>query len=273
MTAPRARIPDWFKGELIGTFLLVFFGVGAVGVDVAYGGQFGLLGVAALWGLGLAVAIAITGPISGAHLNPAVTLAFARFRDFPRERILPYFAAQFLGAFLAATAVFLLCAGGIQAVEMAAGIERGSPASVETARIFLTFYPHPHNPAIDGDVSPIGLLEAIGAEFLGTALLALTIFGLTSKRQSEAIGPFIPILIGVVLTVLIAIFAPVSMAGFNPARDLGPRLLTVLAGWDSFPLSVGGGGWVLAYLVTPCLGALAGAATAEWLTQSHPIKE
>jgi len=264
---PSAKIPDWFKGELVGTFLLVFFGVGAVGVDVAYGTQFGLFGVALLWGLGLMVAISICGPISGAHFNPAITFAFALFRDFPRERIPGYLLAQLIGAFLAAACVHLVCADGLRAVEAAAGMTRGDAASIETARVFVTFYPHPHLGA-----PTIGLWQAIAAEFLGTALLALTIFGLTAKRQPKALGPLIPILIGVALAVLINLFAPVSMAGFNPARDLGPRLWTLLSGWGSLSFEFGAGGWVLAYLVTPCVGALAGAGVAQWMFAKDPVE-
>ncbi|MEO0794432.1 MAG: aquaporin [Verrucomicrobiota bacterium] len=264
--ADKPKIPAWFRGELIGTYLLVFFGLGSVAIEVAFGGQFGLFGVAMLWGLGLMVAISVTGPVSGAHLNPAITIAFATFRGFPKQRILPYIVAQIIGAFLAAASVYFLSAGGLAAVEEAAGITRGHLESIDTAKVFVTFYPHPGNPAHFEEAGiQLGLMEGIGAEFLGTALLAITVFGLTSSKQPKALGPFIPILIGVVLAVLISLFAPVSMAGFNPARDIGPRLWTVVTGWGSLTFSHETVGWILVYIVSPCLGALFGAGTAEWL--------
>lgn len=268
MKVTSLPLPDWFLGELVGTFLLIFFGLGAVGMEIAYGAGFGLLGVAAIWGLGLTVAIATCGPVSGAHLNPAITLAFARWRGFPQKRIVGYIFAQLLGAFAASVAVYFLCAGGIASVEAAAGWTRGQVGSLGTAIIFTTFYPHPGFATANPEAfTAVGLGIAAGAEFLGTALLALAVFSLTSPRQPEALRPFVPMLIGVSLTVLICVFAPVSMAGFNPARDLGPRLWITLAGWGSLGMTHDGGGWALVYLLMPCLGAQAGAGAAALLTR------
>ena len=111
----------WFKGELLGTFLLVFFGCGVVATAVALQAPVGLFQVAIVWGLGLATAIFLSRKLSGAHLNPAMTLAFAVFAEFPAKRVPAYLAAQFLGAFLAATAVFGLFGGAIEAFEISNG--------------------------------------------------------------------------------------------------------------------------------------------------------
>ena len=96
------RIPAWFTGEFFGTFLLVFFGCGSVAASVLTGAQAGVFQVAIVWGLGIASAICLTGALSGAHLNPAVTLSMAVWSGFPVRRILPYCAAQLCGAFAAA---------------------------------------------------------------------------------------------------------------------------------------------------------------------------
>ena len=94
-------------GEVIGTFLLVLFGTGAVACAVLTGALTGLWQVAVVWGFGVTLAIYATAAVSGAHLNPAVTLAFAIFRpnDFPRGRVLPYWGAQLLGGVLAGVVV------------------------------------------------------------------------------------------------------------------------------------------------------------------------
>jgi glycerol uptake facilitator protein len=93
------RIPKWFIGEFFGTFLLVFFGCGSVCAAVLTGAQVGVFQVAIVWGLGIATAIYLTGALSGAHLNPAVTVSMAAWSDFPRCRVAPYVATQLLGAF------------------------------------------------------------------------------------------------------------------------------------------------------------------------------
>ncbi len=88
--------------EVVGTFLLVLFGTGAIASSVLTGAQVGLWQVAVVWGFGITLAIYVTAAISGAHLNPAVTLAFALFRrrNFPLSRLLPYWMAQLAGGIL-----------------------------------------------------------------------------------------------------------------------------------------------------------------------------
>src|SRR6267142_5032162 len=101
----RAPLPKWAIGEFFGTFLLVFFGCGSVCAAVATGAQVGIFQVAIVWGLGIATAIYLTGSLSSAHLNPAVTVASAVWSRFPKRLVLPYIAAQMLGAFAASAAL------------------------------------------------------------------------------------------------------------------------------------------------------------------------
>ena len=101
-------MPKWFACEVIGTFIMVFLGLGIVAASTTSDATTGIFQIAAVWGLGLACAIFITAHHSGAHFNPAITLAFAFQADFPKRRIPAYFAAQLVGAFIAAAAVFFL---------------------------------------------------------------------------------------------------------------------------------------------------------------------
>src|SRR5471032_1062389 len=98
--------PAWLVGEFFGTFLLVFFGCGSVAAAVLTGAQVGIFQVAIVWGLGIATAIYLTGSLSGAHLNPAVTIALAAWANFPWRSVVRYLAAQFLGAFAASVVLF-----------------------------------------------------------------------------------------------------------------------------------------------------------------------
>lgn len=249
-----------FSGELVGTFLLVFFGCGSVVAAVAMGAQVGIFQVAIVWGFAVCVAILLTGSASGAHLNPAITLAFATVRDFPWQRVPLYFAAQFLGAFLAAATLYGLFGGGIALFEATNGIVRGSPGSEASAMVFGEFFPNPGGAPISEAVRlHITVTHAWFAEFVGTALLAFAIFGFTDPKNTSSLPRYAPFAIGATLTVLISLLAPISQGGFNPARDFAPRLFSAFAGWGSLPFELNGHGWLTVYMIAPVAGAITGA--------------
>src|SRR5882757_2932621 len=104
-------------GEIIGTFILVFFGCGSIATAVLTGAQIGIFQVAIVWGIGIATAIYLTGSLSGAHLNPAVTLSFAVWTDFPWRAVPRYIFAQFVGAFAASAAIYGVYHGVLESYE------------------------------------------------------------------------------------------------------------------------------------------------------------
>ncbi len=264
------KLPNWFIGELLGTFLLVFFGCGSVASAVTTGALVGVFQVAIVWGLGIATAIYLTGSLSGAHLNPAVTLAFAMFRDFPKRRVLPYIAVQILGAFLAAGAIFLIFAQPIAFYEAQNGIIRGTPGSESSARVFGEFFPNPGDSGLTNESETfITHLPACVAEMIGTTILLLVIFAVTDKKNSAIPAPLIPLSIGLTVTILICLFGPLTMACFNPARDFAPRIFSTLAGWGSIPFTANGIGWLTVYILSPILGALLGGFAYKHLLKPH----
>ena len=120
------------------------------------------------------------------------------------------------------------------------------------------YFPNPAM-ASPGDVkSDVGMLEAAAAEFAGTAILAFVVFSLT--RQLSRRGAYLtPIVIGLTVAGLIRVLSPISQAGFNPARDFGPRVFSYFAGWGSIAIPGPRGGFFVVYILTPILGACAGA--------------
>ncbi|MEM9159133.1 MAG: MIP/aquaporin family protein [Verrucomicrobiota bacterium] len=245
--------------EILGTFLLVFFGCSAVATAVAMGAQVGIFQVAIVWGFGLMVAILLTAKNSGAHLNPAITIAMALHRNFAWKRVPGYIFAQFVGAFAAAGLIYALYGGAIASFEAANGITRGAEGSEASAMIFGEYFPNPSGkPITDEARASISNLHAFLAELIGTALLALAIFGFTDRNNTEVPSRMIPFGIGLTLTVLISLLAPISQGGFNPARDFAPRLLSTLVGWGNLPFSLNGLGWLTVYIIAPCLGAIIG---------------
>jgi glycerol uptake facilitator protein len=265
--------------EIVGTFILVFFGCGVVAVDVISGAHVGLFQVAIVWGLAVNLAIYLVGSISGAHLNPAITVSMAIYRpkEFPAQKIVPFITAQLVGAMLAATLLYGMFSGTLIKFEAAHNLVRGAAGSELSAMMFGEYFP---NPAIYGTTSEafaqVSKVVAFMAELLGTALLALGIFALTDRKKFD--GPktgfrIFTYFIGFVLAICIIIFAPFSQAGFNPARDFGPRLVSYIAGWGKIAIPGPQGGFFLVYILAPIVGAVVGGGVYKIITKVSPVKE
>lgn len=244
-------------GEVLGTYLLVLFGTGAVASAVLSGTQVGLWQVAAVWGFGVTLAIYVSAGLSGAHLNPAMSLAMALLRpaDFPIKRLLPYMLAQLAGAVLAGATVVVLFGPLLRRFEAANGIVRGTPGSDFSAMVFGEYFP---NPAMFGtDAATRALVspwQAALVEGFGTAVLVLVIFALMSPRNADKPGANLtPFFIGFTVAVLISLFAPLTQAGWNPARDVGPRLVAFVLGWGKIAIP-GPDEWFWVYIVGPLIG-------------------
>ena len=254
--------------EVIGTWLMVFAGTSVVAAAVLAGAQAGLWQVAVAWALGVSLAIYLTGAISGAHLNPAVSLAFAIFR--PRDfswRLLPaYWASQLLGAVLAGLTVLLLYGSFIRQFEERHGISRGEPGSQLSTMMFGEYFPNPGMMGADG--AALALVSPLGAavvEGIGSGILVLMIFALVDRRNSSLPAKYLaPVFIGLTVALLISMLAPLTQGGWNPARDFGPRLVAFFAGWGDMAIpGPSGGFW--AYIVGPLVGGPLGAAVYEYL--------
>ena len=223
-----------------------------------------------MWGIAIMLAGYCVGAISGAHINPAITIALAVWGGFPRERIAPYIAAQFCGAFLAAAILFMMFSPKLTALEAAKGVVRGEPGSEITAMCYGEFYPSPGGLAAGDEIyDSVAHAElkktvpheiAFLAEVVGTALLALVVFCVTNQKNQGAPQDRQGIIfIGLTVSVLISVIAPMTQACFNPARDFAPRLFSAFAGWGHVALPLGSDwSWLTVYIVAPILGALIG---------------
>lgn len=261
------NLPRACAAEAVGTFILVFLGLGAVHSAVLTNSLTGLWPVAMAWGIGVAIAIYCSGAASGAHLNPAITAAMAIFGNFNKKRIIPYWISQFAGAFAAAFLLYILYSEFLVNYESSAGWKRGEPASIATASCYGEYFPNPGlklNSAFSPSITEI---TACAAEFVGTAILAFVIFALT--RGGSAPGPGLaPIWIGFTISALISVLAPISQAGFNPARDFAPRLFAYFAGWGNVAIPGPRGGFFTVYILSPILGAIGGAGI--WMLLFRP---
>jgi len=276
MSHSPPRLGLCVAAEVVGTFLLVFFGLGAVHAAVLTDALTGLWQVGVVWGLAIMFAAYTVGDISGAHINPAMTLALWFTGRFPAGRVGPYIAAQFAGAFLAAAALFAMFEPFHAAKEAAHEAVRGDLNSVVTAMCFGEYFPNPG--ALAASETPpgqqnwldhwarFGVVSAAFAEWLGTGILAFVVFALSRTGNASPPERFAPVFIGLTVTALICVIAPLTQACFNPARDFGPRLFAWLAGWGqaAFP-GPNGLGCLVVYLCAPILGAVCGGSLHDAL--------
>jgi glycerol uptake facilitator protein len=274
MPGAKPFLPAWFAGEFIGTFIHVFFGCGSVATAVLTGAQVGIFQVAIVWGIGIATAIYLTGSISGAHLNPAVTIGLATWGRFPWSGVPRHIFAQLVGAFVASIALYAVFRGTLVSYEVANHITRGAPGSEASAMIFGEYFPNPGGKPFTDEVrARVSHGAAFFIEMLGTAILMLVIMGATDERNRSRPQALTAATIGLTVTILISLLGPLTMAALNPARDLAPRIFSSLAGWGAVPFTANGIGWLTVYVIAPIAGAIAGGGVYRAFLAPHYIEQ
>ena len=249
--------------EMSGTFVMIQLGTAAVMSSVykppgGAGLSDDLISIAIVWVIAVTIAICISTSVSSAHLNPAITLAFVTVRpksSIGWKKVIPYIIAQFSGAILASLVNFYIYYDAIQRYEMTNGITRSSSNAIPSAVAFGEYY-------------TTTVFRAFFVEAFGTFVLAAVIFALThpdndliSKKDGSEV--FIPPLIGCTVGALICTLAPITQAGFNPARDFGPRFVAYFAGWTSVAF-LPTYSW-LVYIFGPIVGAILGAVYVDFV--------
>ncbi|HUR33507.1 MAG TPA: MIP family channel protein [Vicinamibacterales bacterium] len=230
--------------EFLGTLVLLTFGLGVVAQTVLSRQTAGsMLSINICWGLAVMMGCYVSAGVTGAHLNPAVTIALAVHRRFPWSKVAPYVAAQFAAALVASAVVFIAYHDSLNAFD---GGARQVSGALGTAGIWAT-YPQPFTSLGIGFVN----------EALGTALLMGVILGITDTRNSPAPAGLTPIVVGLLVCAIGASFGWNTGYAINPARDLGPRLFTAAAGWGGDVFTAGHGWWWVP-VVAPCVGAVLG---------------
>lgn len=265
--------------EYVGTLILVFFGVGAVNAAVATGAQAGLWQVAVVWAVGVSLGIYAAASLSGAHLNPAITVAAAVYEGFSWLRVVPYALAQTAGAATASLVLYGMFSEAIVEFERKRGLLRGGPGSELSAMVFGEYFP---NPSIFGTAEEawrvVSPTSAFIAEMVGTAMLAFLICVLTRDRNAaRPSAGTTPLFIGLTVAAIISVIAPLTQAGLNPARDFGPRFVSYFLGWGEIAIPGPRGGWLTVYVVAPIVGAVLGwgacrALASRWLPTRPVIR-
>lgn len=257
----RATVWGECLAELLGTFVLLSFGAGVVAVAVVgltesgrtvviFQGAGGWLLITWGWAMAVAMAVYVAGGVTGAHINPAITFALAVRGVFPWKKVIPYWTAQVLGAFLGAALVYLNYYHAIDAWNVAHHVTRASAGGMTTFSIFATFpasYFHGH------------MGSALLDEVIGTFFLTVFVLAVTDSNNLSVQGNMGPFIVGMAVAAIGMSFGVGTGYAINPARDFGPRVFTWLMGWghNAFPGPFG-------YWWIPIIGPLIGAGIAPF---------
>ncbi len=244
-------------GDAFGTFILILLGDGVV-ANVGLAPRLNSVGydwntIVFGWAFAVIVAVYVSAGASGAHLNPAVTIALAAKRGFAWAKVVPYIIAQMIGAFLGAAAVYLVYSDGL----VAAGLPNvwcTGPGAVYGQAFFG---------AVGSGVAASGsysYLTACIAEFFGTATLLWGVLASGDSKNTGLMHNMGPFLVGgTVLAVGLSLGGPSGYA-INPARDFGPRVLGAIVGTQNLFSNL----YFLIPLIVPVIGGVAGVFTYDW---------
>ena len=255
MSKPKNALFGELCAEFAGTMILILFGVGVVAQVVT--NPDGAMGdhdsIAWAWGLGVTLGVYTAARISGAHLNPAVTLALAVFMDFSWRKVLPYALAQTLGAFVAALIV------RVGYADLIAGVDPDH--TIKSQGIFSTL---PGNGAAD-----VSIATTIFDQVVGTAILVFLILALTSAWNNPPLANLGPVVIGLVVVAIGMAWGANAGYAINPARDFGPRMASLVTGYGGAMRDQNGYLYFWVPLLAPLLGALVGGAFFKFFIDQH----
>lgn len=236
-----------YVGELIGTMILIILGAGVCAgqsLKKAYSQNGGWIVITLGWGLAVACGAYAVGSISGAHLNPALTIALASIGQFPWEQVPGYVLAQFVGAFMGATFVWIFYYPHWRETDDAAA----------KLGIFAT------GPAIPHTVANLF------SEILGTFFLVLGLLAIGANKFAEGLNPFV---VGFLIVAIGLSLGGTTGYAINPARDLGPRIAHALLPIHGKGHSNWGYAWIP--VVGPIIGAVCGAFFYKWTFTDHSL--
>jgi glycerol uptake facilitator protein len=260
--APSQTRPEAFNAEnlrrraLFGVrrdLILILFGCGVVAQVVT--SPDGSLGdhdsITWAWGIGVTLGVYTAARLSGGHINPAVTIAFALFRGFPWRKVLPYSLAQTVGAFAAALVVRVANADWINKVDPG--------TTIDSQLIFSTL---PGNGA-DG----IGIPTAFFDQVVGTAILVFIVLAVTTAANNPPLASLGPVVIGLLVVGIGMAWGANAGYAINPARDFGPRLASLIIGYENALFDQNGNLYFWLPILAPITGAIVGGLLFKYLIE------
>jgi glycerol uptake facilitator protein len=253
----RKKLIGELISEAIAVAIIIAIGDSVAAMYILYDPspyQHAYWGVCITWGLAVTIAIYVTGAVSGTHANPAVTLALALFREFPKVKVVPYWVAQVVGGFAGAALVYLLYGPVIDHFNTLHHALRDSAAGDASAGVFFT------HPGLA--VTP---MHALVDQIVLTGILLFGIFAITDEYNTMApMANSGALMIGLLVAAIGASMGYLEAWAINPARDFGPRLFAFFAGWGHEALPSPSDYWWIP-IVGPLIGGVLGGAAYQYL--------
>jgi glycerol uptake facilitator protein len=241
------------SAEFLGTMILILFGNGVVAqvITNSEGGLGDHDSIAWAWGIGVTMGVYVAARLSGAHLNPAVSIALAAFKGFPWRKVAPYALAQTAGAFVAAIIVRFVYADLIDAVDPG--------HTIKTQIIFAT---------LNGNGSgPVSLTTAFFDQIVGTAILVFVIFAVTTSINNPPMANLGPVVVGLLVVAIGMAWGANAGYAINPARDFGPRLASFITGYGTAWVNQDGIQYWWLPIIAPIIGGLIGGAIFRYMVE------
>ncbi|QCI15981.1 MIP/aquaporin family protein [Buchnera aphidicola] len=240
--------------EFFGTGLIVFFGIGCLAASKLTNVSFSQFEISCIWGLAVSISIYFSSSISGAHLNPAITIFFWLSSKINKKKVLPYIFSQIFGAFFFTTLIYFLYYDLFILFKNKNNIIIGTQESLNLASIFCV-YPNYKN----------SFIYDILVEIFSTAFFMIILLEFNNKKNIFFLyhNSILPILIGILVCMINLVITPLNNISLNPARDLGPKILLSLTGWGFFAFSGGNSNFL--YCIIPIIGPILGTNLGGWI--------
>jgi len=261
---PTSVHPNWWwkyrqlvrepAAEFLGVMILIIFGTGvdcqvvlSTNPGVAASPKGDYLSISFGWAIGTAMGVWISAGISGGHINPAVTLVMATWRGFPWKKVPAYIFAQLMGGIVGAAIIY---ANYFHAIDIYEG-GRGT-RTLKTASLFSTY-------ALDYMTN----VSCFFSEFLATAVLVIVVLATTDNRNSPPPQGLLPLVLFILILGIGACLGMETAYAINPARDLGPRLLTSMVGYGKAVYTFRSQYWLWCPIIAPFIGSQVGAVVYD----------
>jgi len=240
------------SAEFLGTMILILFGNGVVAQVITSQGTLGDHdSIAWAWGIGVTLGVYVAARLSGAHLNPAVSIALALFKGFPWRKVAPYAVAQTAGAFVAAIIVRYVYDDLINVVDPG--------HTIKTQIIFATL---PGNGS-----APVTLTTAFFDQIVGTAILVFVIFAVTTAINNPPLANLGPVVVGLLVVAIGMAWGANAGYAINPARDFGPRLASYITGYSTAWIDQYGQPYWWLPITAPIIGGIVGGAIFRFMIE------